>query len=156
MDVERFFEAILKGILWRCYFIQWTALILGVALVLERPTLELADLLENRRLLVKIMAWVAIMAVHNYIYLLVQPRIARLLEAAGDGPLAGETAARVARLRTRRKRGATMCLFLVLLAVIMAPQILATFAAGVTAGLTAFAALFALGVYWRGARFGWV
>jgi hypothetical protein len=51
-------------------------LILGVTLVILNPVLELSDLAENWRLLAKLTAWAIIMGIHNYVYLLLQPKIA--------------------------------------------------------------------------------
>ena len=83
LDVDRFFEQVVKGILFRCYFVQWTALILGVVLVLIHPTLTAEDMLSNWRLVVKLVAWALIMTIHNYIYFLIQPRISPILKAGG-------------------------------------------------------------------------
>ena len=156
LDVDRFFEQIVKGILFRCYFVQWTALILGVYLVLIPPTLTPGAMLDNWRLVVKIAAWALIMAIHNYVYFLIQPKIKTILDASGDGPLAGLELGRVAALRSQRKLGAASCLFLVMLSVIMGLQVLSTYPWGATAGLSAAAFALAAVVHRTGGRFGWV
>ncbi len=155
LDVDRFFDGVIEAILFRCYFVQWSALILGVALVLASPVLDIGDVFTNWRLLVKLLAWVAIMGVHNYIYLLIQPDIVTHVAACKSEVMDPETAAKVAPLRKRRKQGAATCLFLVLVAVIMGPQILAHFPWEITAALILIAFLFTWTVYRTGARFGW-
>lgn len=157
IDADRLMERIIKGILWRCYFVQWTALILGLVLVLEHPALEFGDLLSNLRLVVKLGAWVLIMGIHNWIYFLLQPGIDRVFGPdAPEGPPAPAQAAGARRLRLLRKRGATGCLMLVLTAIVMAVQIHSPYDVEITATLLGLAALFVFGVYRRGAPYGWV
>ncbi len=155
LDVDRFFESVIKGILWRCYFVMWGAFILGVVLVIQSDALEVFDIVENWRLLTKVIAWIIIMSIHNYVYFLLQPKIARILSDVGDGPLAPEDASRMAVLRGRRKASAASCFFLVLVAITMGIQILSALPWGATAGLTAVAFVFALWTHRTGSRYGW-
>ena len=157
IDADRLMERIVKGILWRCYFVQWTAVILGVVLVIEHPSLELGDILSNEQLLVKFGAWIVIMGIHNWIYFLLQPDIDRVFGPnAPDGTPDPADVAKAGRSRLLRKRGATGCLMLVLTAIIMAAQIHSPYDTEITAALFALAALFVFGAYRRGAPYGWI
>jgi hypothetical protein len=153
VDVDRYFERLVKGILFRCYFVQWAVLVLGGLLLLSRG-LPLSTAVTNGPLLVKLLAWSAIMAIHNIVYFVIQPRIDSLLAGVEAESVPPEMAPPLASLRLARKRGAACCLFLVLLAVVFGPQVWASFSREVILFLVGIALLFTWSVYRTGARYG--
>ena len=98
-----------------------------------------------------------LMGLLSYVHLGLQPRIDRLLADVQPDQAAPEgLAARLKPLRARRKRLATLCLFLVIVTIILGLQVYARFSASLNAALIVLAGLFA----WRASRtlvrFGWV
>ncbi|MBI3092125.1 MAG: hypothetical protein HYY96_15805 [Candidatus Tectomicrobia bacterium] len=156
VQVDRYFEQIVRGILFRCYFIQWSVLLLGLLLVGLHNNWSFQSLLTQWQLLIKEAAWVAIMVVHNLVYFGIQPRIEALLRGLQGESIPPEITSRVTTLRIRRKQGAAACFFFVLVAVIMGVQISRPLGPGTTVALTLLALLFAWRAYRSGVQYGWV
>ncbi len=57
VQVDRYFEGIIKGILFRCCFIQWTTLLPGLLVIALRSVRNFMLILPNRPLLIKTRAW---------------------------------------------------------------------------------------------------
>lgn len=155
VQVDQYFERLVRGVLFRCYFVQWAVLILGGWLLVARG-LPLTTAVTNGSLLVKLLAWTAIMVIHNIVYFAIQPRIDRLLASVEGDSIPPEVGPSLSALRLARKRGAASCLFLVLLAVIFAAQVWGLFPLGIVLFLVGLALLFSWGVYRRGAPYGLV
>jgi hypothetical protein len=86
-----------------------------------------------------------------------QPKIDALLAEVGPGTaVPDDFPARLKPYRVRRKRLATLCLFLVIATIVLGLQVYARFSPALTAVLIALAGLFA----WRAnrtlVRFGWL
>lgn len=156
VQVDRYFEQIVRGILFRCYFIQWSVLLLGLLLVGLHNNWSFQSLLTQWQLLIKEAAWVAIMVVHNLVYFGIQPRIEALLRGGQGESMPHDITGRLASLRILRKQGAAACFFFVLVAVIMGTQISRPLGAGTTVALALLALLFAWRAYRSGVQYGWV
>lgn len=153
LQVDEYFENIIRGNALRCYVYQVTALVTGVLLA------ALGDswlaLVFNPVLLLKLLILVALFALLSLVHLSIQPQIDRLLSQA-SGDTLPPLLAGIRPLRLRRKRLASVCLFLVIAAVLLGLQVYEPLAVPTTAILLGLAALFAWRVYRSPIRFGWV
>lgn len=57
VQVDRYFEGIIKGILFRCCFIQWTTLLPGLLVIAMRSVRNFMLILSNGPLLIRTRAW---------------------------------------------------------------------------------------------------
>lgn len=154
LDVDRYFENLIRGNAIRCYVFQVTALVTGVLLAVLGHSF--AVLYTNWVLLAKLVLLLTLMALLSVVHFSIQPRIDALLaEATGDA-LAPALAARIGPLRVLRKRLAAICLFLVIMTVIFGLQVFARFTPLTTIMLVAVAAVFALRVYRSRVAYGWM
>ena len=154
LDVDRYFENLIRGNSIRCYVFQITALVTGVALAILGGSV--ASLFTNWVLLVKLLLLLVLMALLSVVHFSLQPRIDVLLaEATGDA-LAPALAARIAPLRVRRKRLAAICLFLVITTVVLGLQVFTRFTPPTTAILVGAAGVFAWRVYSSRVAYGWM
>ncbi len=153
---DRYMENIIRHGAARCYVFQGTVLVTGL-LMLVTGSLGITALWGNWVLLVKLGLLLTLMALLSYVHLGLQPRIEAILATVGpDAPPPPDMAARLKPFRVLRKRLATVCLFLVITAIIFGLQVSRPFGAGLTTILVALAGLFA----WRAnrtlLRLGWV
>jgi uncharacterized membrane protein len=153
---DRYLENIIRRGASRCFTFQATVLASGVLLLIWGP-LGIEALWSNSVILAKTVLLFSLMGLLSYVHLGLQPRIEELLAGVGpETPIPDDLVARLKPYRARRKRLATLCLFLVLVTIILGVQVYGTFSPAVTAILVAAAALFA----WRAnrtlVRFGWV
>jgi hypothetical protein len=87
----------------------------------------------------------------------IQPRIDRLLaKAEGGDAIPQPIAAQIAPLRLRRKRLASVCLFLVITTILLGLQVFSPFWIPLTIILIVLAALFAWRVYRTPIPYGWI
>ncbi len=153
---DRYMENIIRHGAARCFVFQGTVLATGVLMLLT-GSLGIAALWTNWVLLVKLLVLLALMSLLSYVHLALQPRIEAILSTVGpDAPPPPDIAARLKPFRVLRKRLATVCLFLVITAIIFGMQVFRPFPAALTVALVALAALFA----WRANRtllpLGWI
>ncbi len=153
---DRYMENIIRHGAARCFVFQGTVLATGVLMLLT-GSLGIAALWGNWVLLAKLLVLLTLMGLLSYVHLSLQPGIEAILATAGpDTAPPPDIAARLKPLRVLRKRLATVCLFLVITAIILGLQVYRPFGAGLTVALVALAALFA----WRAnrtlLRLGWV
>ena len=153
---DRYMENIIRRGAIRCFVFQGTVLASGVLMLIAGP-LGMAALWGNWVLLVKLLLLVTLMALLSYVHLGLQPRIEALLgSVTADVAAPADLPARLKPYRVRRKRLATLCLFLVITTIVLGMQVYVRFSAGLTITLIALAALFA----WRAnrtlLRFGWI
>ncbi len=153
---DRYMENIIRHGAARCFVFQGTVLATGVLMLLT-GSLGIAALWTNWVLLVKLLVLLALMSLLSYVHLALQPKIEAILSTVGpDAPPPPDIAARLKPFRVLRKRLATVCLFLVITAIIFGMQVFRPFPAALTAALVALAALFA----WRAnrtlLRLGWI
>ena len=154
LEVDQYFENIIRGNSTRCYVFQLTVLVSGVLLAtLNGPVMSL---ITNPVLFIKLLLLVALMGLLSVVHFSLQPQIDHLLaQATGDAipqPLAGQ----IAPLRLRRKRLASVCLFLVMTTVVLGLQVYSRFAGRTTVLLLALAAVFTWRVYRTRVRYGWL
>jgi hypothetical protein len=91
----------------------------------------------------------------GYAYLGLQPRIDALF-AEVTQPGSGELAGQIGSLRLRRKRMASVCMFVVLIESMLGVQVWAPFPVWLTALLAVALALFTWRAYSSVTPFGWV
>lgn len=154
LQVDQYFENLIRGNSTRCYIFQLTALVTGLLLVgLGGSWLPL---FTNWVLLAKLLLLLVLMGLLSVVHLSIQPRIDRLLSQADGETIPQPIAAEIVPLRLRRKRLASVCLFLVITTVLLGLQVFSPFGAPLTVGLVILAALFAWRVYRTPIFYGWV
>lgn len=154
LQVDQYFESVIRGNAIRCYVYQATVLVTGVLLVVLRGSLT--ALVVNPVLLMKLLILLALMGLLSVVHLSLQPRIDGSLASATGDALPPSVAAVMGPLRLHRKRLAATCLFLVITAALLGLQVYAPFATSLTAILIVAAALFAWRVYRTRIPYGWV
>ena len=155
-DADRYMENIIRRGATRCFMFQGTVLVTGVLLLIVGP-LGIEAVWTNWVLLVKTLILFVLMGLLSYVHLRLQPTIdAIVAEVQPDAPVPGDLGARLKPPRVRRKRLATVCLFLVIVTILLGMQVYARFDAGLTVALIAMAGVFAWRVNKTLVRFGWV
>ncbi len=153
---DRYMENIIRRGATRCFVFQATILLTGVLLLVVGP-LGIAALWGNWVVLVKTLLTFTLMALLSFVHLRLQPRIEAILaEVSPEGPVPQDLTARLKPHRVLRKRLATFCLFLVIVAIALGLQVYARFSPVLTVALIALAALFAWRVNKTLVRFGWL
>lgn len=153
---DRYMENIISRGATRCFTFQGTVLLTGVLMLIAGP-LGIAALWTNWVLLAKTVVLFALMGLLSYVHLGLQPKIEALLaEVDPEATAPSDLPARLKPYRVRRKRLATLCLFLVIVTIVLGLQVYGRFDPVLTVVLVALAALFA----WRAnktlLRFGWI
>lgn len=153
---DRYMENIISRGATRCFTFQGTVLLTGVLMLIAGP-LGIAALWTNWVLLAKTVVLFALMGLLSYVHLGLQPKIEALLaEVDPEATAPSDLPARLKPYRVRRKRLATLCLFLVIVTIVLGLQVYGGFDPVLTVVLVALAALFA----WRAnktlLRFGWI
>ncbi len=153
---DRYFENVIRRGALRCFVFQGTALVTGLLLLAEGP-LGIAALWGNGILLTKTLLLVTLTALLSYVHFGLQPRIEALLAMVNpDSPVPDDFASQLKPFRVRRKRVATLCLFLVITTIILGLQVYSRFSAPLTLFLIGLAGLFAWRVNRTLLRFGWL
>jgi hypothetical protein len=153
---DRYMENIIRRGAARCFAFQTTVLVSGVLLLLAGP-LGIGALWGNWVILVKTLLLFTLMGLLSYVHLGLQPRIEALLADVGPETAApADLPARLKPYRARRKRLATLCLFLVIVTIILGLQVYGTFNPLLNAALIILAGLFAVRANKTLVRFGWV
>jgi len=151
---DTYMENIVKNGTIPCFVFQATALLTGVALVLVAG-FSLGTLLTNLVLVVKLLLLLLIGGLLGYAYFRLRPRIDSLFaEVAQSGP--GEVADQIGTLRLRRKRLASVCMFVVLIEAMLGVQVWAPFPVWLTAVLVVALGLFTWRAYSSVTPLGWV
>ncbi len=153
---DRYMENIISRGATRCFTFQGTVLLTGVLMLIAGP-LGIAALWTNWVLLAKTVVLFALMGLLSYVHLGLQPKIEALLaEVDPEATAPSDLPARLKPYRVRRKRLATLCLFLVIVTIVLGLQVYSRFDPVLTVVLVALSALFA----WRAnktlLRFGWI
>ncbi len=153
---DRYMENIIRRGASRCFVFQTTVLITGVLLLFLGP-LGISTLWTSWIVLTKTLLLLTLTALLSYVHFGLQPRIEALLAGIGsETAIPGDFAAQLKPYRVRRKRVATLCLFLVITAIILGLQVYGTFSHYLTLLLIALAGVFALRVNKTLLRFGWI
>ena len=154
LEVDQYFESIIRGNSTRCYIFQLTALVSGVLLATLNGSVM--SLITNQVLLIKLLLLLALMGLLSVVHFSLQPQIDSLLAQATDGAISQPLAVQIAPLRLRRKRLASVCLFLVMTTVVLGLQVYSRFVAPTTILLLTLAAVFAWRVYRTPVPYGWL
>jgi len=155
-SADRYMENIIRRGAARCFVFQTTVLITGVLLLFLGP-LGISTLWTSWIVLAKTLLLLTLMALLSYVHFGLQPRIEALLAGIGsETTVPDDFAAQLKPYRVRRKRMATLCLFLVITAIILGLQVYGTFSPYLTLLLIALAGVFALRVNKTLLRFGWI
>ncbi len=154
VQVDRYFENLIRGNAARCYVFQATALVTGVLLVSVGGSL--ASLITNWVLLAKLIILLVLTGLLSVVTFSLQPRIDALLAQVTGDAIPQEIAAQLGPIRLRRKRLAATCLFLVISTVLLGLQVSAPFGAPLNALLLLLAAVFAWRVYSTPIAYGWL
>ncbi|MER3459641.1 MAG: hypothetical protein C4309_14395 [Chloroflexota bacterium] len=150
---DAYMENIIKNRTIPCFVFQATALVSGLALVFLRGQ-GLGALLTNLALGLKFLLLLFIAALLSYVHVGLQPQIDALFAQAGN-PVPADTAPRIGALRLRRKRMASICMFVVLTIVMLGVQVWAPFPLWLTALLTIAIAAFTWRAYKGVTPYGW-
>jgi hypothetical protein len=151
---DTYMENIIKNRTIPCFVFQVTALITGLALVLLRG-FGLGALVTFPALGLKFVLLVLIGGLLSYVHSSLQPQIDALFAQAG-GPVPADLAPRIGALRVRRKRLASICLFVVLIVSMLGVQVWAPFPLWLTILLVIAIALFTWRAYQSEIPYGWV
>ena len=154
LQVDQYFENLIRGNAIRCYIFQLTALVTGLVLIGLQGSLS--PLFTNWILFVKTLLLLVLTGLLSVVHFSLQPRIDGLLAQAQGDAIPQEIAAQIGPLRLKRKRLAATCLFLVITIVLLGLQVVSRFAASLTVLLIVLAALFAWRVYRSRIPYGWV
>jgi len=154
VQVDRYFENLIRGNATRCYVFQATVLVTGVLLVAVGGSL--ASLVTNRVLLTKWILFLILPALLSVVTLSLQPRIDGLLAQVTADSIPQEIAAQIGPLRLRRKRLAAVCLFLLIAQILLGLQLGVPFGIPLNALLLLLAAVFAWRVYRSPIPYGWL
>ncbi len=153
--VDIYMENIIKNRTIPCFVFQATALVSGVALVLLRG-LGLDALVENPTLGLKFLGLLLIAGLLTSVHVSLQPRIDALFAQAASNPMPAEVAQSIGALRLRRKRMASVCMFVVLTVSMLGVQVWTPFPLWLTALLVIAIAAFTWRVYNSYTPYGWV
>ena len=151
---DTYMENIIKNRTIPCFVFQVTALVTGLALVLL-PGFGLGALVTFPALGLKFVLLVLIGGLLSYVHSSLQPQIDALFAQAGS-PVPADLAPRIGALRLRRKRLASICLFVVLIVSMLGVQVWAPFPLWLTVLLVVAIALFTWRAYQSDMSYGWV
>jgi len=151
---DTYMENIIKNRTIPCFVFQGTALVSGLALIAFRGQ-GLDDLIANPILGLKFVLLLLIIGLLTYVHFTIQPQIDKLLDQP-DLPIEGEPASEIGSLRGRRKRIASICMFVVLTTAMLGVQVYSVFPLGLTLVLLALIALFTWRTYTTQMPYGWV
>ncbi len=154
LQVDQYFENIIRGNSARCYMFQFTALVTGIWLVMLGGSLP--SLFTSLVLFVKLQLLFGLTALLSVVHFSIQPRVDGLLAQARGDTIPQAIAAGIAPLRLKRKRLASVCLFLVMTTVLLGVQVFSPFRVQTTLILVGVAALFTWRVYSTRVPYGWI
>ena len=151
---DTYIENIIKNRSIPCFVFQGTAGVTGLALVLLRR-LGLDALVTNAALGLKSLLLVFVVGLLSYVHFSLQPQIDALFAQAGS-PVPADLAPRIGALRQRRKRLASICMFVVLTISMLGVQVWTPFPLWLTALLVIAIAAFTWRTYNSVTAYGWV
>ena len=153
---DRYMENIIKHGAYRCYVFQSTVLITGSLLLLLGP-MGIEALWMNWIILAKTILLIVLMGLLSYVHFKLQPAIESFLAGLdADSQIPDNLVGQLKPYRIRRKRMATICLFLVITVIILGLQIYGAFSPFLNFILIGLAGLFSLKVNKTLIRFGWI
>jgi len=150
-NTDRYMENIIKGQPIRCYAYLAVILVTGVLLTWARGWIW-----TDWALISKLIVFTLLTSLLSYVHFKIQPQIENVLSGCNPGEeLPAEKRPVLLTWRRRRKRLASLCLFLVLTALIMGVRVTWGYAPWLVAVFMVAAAIFAWRVYRTPIRFGW-
>jgi len=152
--VDRYFENIIKSNALRCFVFQATALVSGILLI-QLSGRPLSALFSNAILLAKFLLLLLLTVLLSYVHLGIQPRIEALLDQVQAQEIPA-IAGQLVPWRSRRKKLAGICLFVVITLVLLGLQVFVSFSLLLTALLMLLAAVFSWRVYKSPIPYGWL
>ena len=151
-NTDRYLENVIKSQPIRCYAYLTVILVTGFLLTWARGWIW-----ADWALIAKVLASVLLAGLLSYVHFKIQPRIERIMDGYKPGEeISAKDKPALLSWRTRRKRLAATCLFLVLTAIIMGVKVTWGYAPWLAIVFMAVAALFAWRVYRSPMRLGWV
>ena len=153
-ETYRYFENIIKRGAIRCFVFQWSVFISGVIILTLGP--GIIAIWTNWVLTVKTLILLLLMILLSYVHFSIQPKIEKLLLSLSPGqPAPEDLSVKLAPFRIQRKKLATLCLFLVITAIIFGVQTYNRFHPFVSISLIFLAAGFSHRANKSLIRFGW-
>jgi hypothetical protein len=153
---DRYMENIVRNNAVRCFVFQGTMLASGLALVYVTGRSWVA-LITDPTLVIKWVALAILVSLLANIHFSLQPRIESLMEQVKpDVPVPQGLGPQIAALRSRRKKFAGICLFLVLTALIMGLRATFYYNIYLAVALIIVAAIYAWRVYRKPVPLGWI
>ncbi len=150
-NTDRYLENIIKSQPIRCYAYLAVILVTGILLTWARGWIW-----TDWALIAKLVAFALLVGLLSYVHFGIQPHIERVLAGCKPGEeIPTEKRPTLLAWRSRRKRLAGICLFLVLTALIMGVRVAWSYAPWLAAVFMLAAALFAWRVYRTPVRLGW-
>ena len=151
-NTDRYLENVIKHQPIRCYAYLAVIAVTGILLTWAKGWIW-----TDWALIAKLVATTAIGFLLSYVHFGIQPRIERILAGCNPGEeIPVEKRPTLLAWRTRRKRLAGVCLFLVLTALIMGVRVTWGYAPWLAAVFMVAAALFSWRVYRTPIRLGWL
>ena len=151
---DRYFENIIKRGAIRCYVFQCTVFLSGMVILFLGP--GLSAIWTNWVLTAKTLILLLLMSLLSYVHFSIQPKIESLLGSLSPTePASEDLPGKLAPFRILRKKLATVCLFLVITAIILGVQTYSRFHPFVSMALVLLAAGFSLRANKSLVRFGW-
>jgi len=153
---DRYMENIIRHGAYRCYVFQSTVFVTGLLLLLLGP-FGIRALWKEWIILIKTILLFVLMGTLSYVHFTLQPRIESLLsDIDADSKVPDDLLGRLKPYRVRRKKMATLCLFLVITGIILGLQIREPFGPLLNVILIGVAGIFSLKVNKTLTRFGWI
>ena len=150
-NTDRFLENVIKHQPIRCYVSLAVITVTGVMLTWSRGWIW-----TDGALIIKLVAVTAISLLLSYVHMKIQPHVESILDKINPGEeVSAADKATLMFWRSRRKRLAGFCLFLVLTALIMGVKVTWGYAPWLAAIFLVVAALFSWRAYRTPVRLGW-
>jgi len=150
---DLYMENIIKNRTIPCFVFQATALVSGLALIFFKGQ-GLSALVGNPSLGLKFVLLLVIAGLLLYVHFSLQPQIDAFFSRASN-PIPADLASQIGALRSRRKRIASVCMFIVLTITMLGLQVWTPFPVWLTALATAAIAVFTWRAYKSETKYGW-
>ncbi|MCK5319043.1 MAG: hypothetical protein KAJ55_14100, partial [Anaerolineales bacterium] len=152
--VDIYIENLIKNRTIPCFVFQGTVGISGLALIFLRGQ-NLGVLVTSPALGLKFILLLMMAVLLSYVNNSLQPRVDALFAEEGN-PIAADRASRIGALRTRRKKLASVCMFLAFTSAMLGMQVWVPFPLWLSAILVIAIGLFTWRAYQSEIPYGWV
>ena len=154
-DVDHYFENIIRGGANRCFVFQMTVFISGILLLIV-GSLGISALWSDLVIALKTLLLIALTFLLAHVNFNIQPKIDNAIEGMSGPRLPKDILSLIGPLRSKRKKMAAFCLFLLIAEIILGAQVYSRFGFTTTIVLFLAGALFSWHAYKSRLRFGWV